>query len=535
MSEQAQTVVSDLFFRDARQPSMLVADGYGLDLHVHHGQLVVRDGIGRHRRERRLTRAQRTVSRIVLLGHTGSVTLDAVRWCANTNICLVQLDPDGPVLLTSGPGGKNDARLRRAQAAAANSHVGLSITRALLGAKFDGQAANARQLLANDEAADAITRLADQLRAADSLAQCRDLEAQASNVYFGAWAGTARCRFAERDQSKVPPQWAQFTVRRSPLGRGATPRNAADPINALCNYGYALAEAECRLALQIVGLDPGMGIVHTDVKARDSLALDLLEPLRPLVERRVLQLLQRRHFRWSDLHETRQGGCRLLAPLTHDLAEAIPSYAAAVAPLAEHVAHAVAATSPGKITLSTPLTRANVAAAQTRGRRSQNKRPAASSVGRATCRVCGVELYGSARKLCPTCWPVARAQIGRQALAAMRPNPKPTLAKPTVEQLFGGLTFEQYQTEVLPALATVPLADIERATGLSNGNCSRIRRGLQVPNPHHWAALAALGKGRRPPGAHQSPRTPLPTESSTAAPNLRLMNAHRPTAAGEGE
>ncbi len=502
------TAVSCLFSHDAREPSVLVADGYGLDLHVHHGQLVIRDGIGQHRRERRLSRAQATVGRIVLLGHTGSVTLDAVRWCADIDISLVQLDVDGPVLLTSGPGGKNDARLRRAQAAAANSPVGLSITRGLLGAKLDGQAANAEQLLANQEAANVISRLGDQLRTADSLTRCRDLEAQASNVYFGAWTGTARCQFAERDRAKIPPHWNGFAVRRSPLGRGATPRNAADPINALCNYSYALAEAECRLALQIVGLDPGMGIVHTDVKARDSLALDLLEPLRPLAERHVLQLLQSRHFRWSDLHETRQGACRLLAPLTHDLAEAIHSYAEAVAPLAEQVAHAIAATSPGKITLTTPLTRANVAAAQTRGRRGQNKRATVSAVGRATCRVCGVELYGRARKLCPTCWPVARAQIGRQALAAIRPDPKPTLAKPTVVQLSGGLTFEQYQTKILPALSSVLLADIERVTGLSNGSCSRVRRGIQVPNPTHWPHLAALTELHAPAPAADQPSAP---------------------------
>jgi len=524
MPVNANSTVADMFTRDSRHPSVLVADGYGLNVHVHHGQLVIRDGIGQHRRERRLSRAQRTVSRIVLLGHTGSLTLDAVRWCADIDISLVQLDPDGPVLLTSGAGGKNDARLRRAQAAAANGPVGLSITRALLGAKLDGQGANVEQLLANAEAATAITRLAGQLRTADSLAYCRDLEAQASNVYFGAWAGTVRCQFAERDQAKIPPHWNGFAVRRSPLGRGATPRNTADPINALCNYSYALAEAECRLALQIVGLDPGMGIVHTDVKARDSLALDLLEPLRPLVERHILQLLQRRHFRWSDLHETRQGGCRLLAPLTHYLAEAIPSYAAAVAPLAEQVAHAIATTSPGKITLTTPLTRANVAAAQTRGRRSQNKRAATvSAVGRATCRVCGVELYGSARKLCPTCWPVARAQIGRQALAAIRPDPKPAPAEPTVEQLSGGPTFEQYQIEILPALSSVLLADIERVTGLSNGSCSRVRRGLQVPNPTHWPHLAALSGLHTPAPQADQPSAHHPSGASStadgAAPN----------------
>ena len=130
-------------------------------------------------------------------------------------------------------------------------------------------------------------------------------------------------------------------------------------------------------AAQVVGLDPGLAIVHTDVKYRDSLALDLLEPIRPLAESHVLRLLQHRYFRWADVHETRQGVCRLLAPLTHELAEAIPTYAAAVAPIAERVAHAIVKSSPGKIILTTPLSRANVKASQSLGARGSNRRPTA--------------------------------------------------------------------------------------------------------------------------------------------------------------
>jgi hypothetical protein len=77
-------------------------------------------------------------------------------------------------------------------------------------------------------------------------------------------------------------------------------------------------------------------------------------------------------------------------------------------------------------------------------------------------------------------------------LGKARANP-PGPAKPTIEQLSGGWTLERYQTEILPGLARIPLPDMERVTGLSNATCSRVRRGLQIPNPRHWAALAALG------------------------------------------
>jgi CRISPR-associated endonuclease Cas1 len=470
--------------------TVLTVDGYGLHLAVRHGHLNITDGIGPHRRTRTLPRAQRTVRRIVILGHTGTLTLDAIRWCADIGIALIQIDSDGRVLMVGNNSARTDSRLLRAQAAAAGSEVGIAIARQLLGAKVDGQAGIAHDELANTEIATAVRLISVDLQQATDLRVCRDLESQAANAYFAAWTAVG-CRFTKQDQGRVPSHWHQFTVRGSPLTRsGHSPRKAADPINALLNYGYALAEAEARIAALTVGLDPGVGIVHTDRKDRDSLALDLLEPLRPVVERHVLTLTTTRTFRAADFTETRDGRCRLRPPLTHDIAEQLlPELSRAVASPAEAVTHLLATSSPSKIHLSTPLSRANTTNAQLRGQRSTNRQDRAAPTVRPTCEKCGVDLYGSARKLCPTCWPIARADYMRQLAKA---KAKPAPAKPTVEQLSGGWTFEQYQTRILPALSDIPLPEMERATGLSNATCSRVRRGLQVPNPRHWAALATL-------------------------------------------
>ncbi len=306
MPDQGDSLVASLFSRDPANASVAVADGYGLTIRVHRGHLVIEDGIGRHRRQRRYSRAERTLRRLVILGHTGYLTLEALRWCADVGVVVVHLDGDGRLLTVHGSPGTDDARLRRAQAAAPSSPVGLEITRCLLSAKLDGQASVAKELLSAEPVAPLIRKLGDELRDAHSLVRCRDLEARASNAYFGAWSTVVRCRFAERDAERVPQHWTAFTARSSPLHRsGRSPRTAADPVNALLNYGYALAEAEARLAAQAVGLDPGLGIIHTDQRNRDSLALDLLEPLRTIVERHVLQLLNARHLPASDF--TRRG------------------------------------------------------------------------------------------------------------------------------------------------------------------------------------------------------------------------------------
>ncbi len=165
-----------IFTRDSPNSSVLVLDGYGLGLAVSRGHLILRDGLGSHRRIRRLPRAQRTVRRVVILGHTGHLSLEAVRWCADTGIVLTQLDTDGRLLLTAGGAQFDDPRLRRAQAAAATNPVGVEIARALLTAKLQGQASVAESLDAIAAAAQ-IRRLAEQLGHTQNLPGLRGVEA----------------------------------------------------------------------------------------------------------------------------------------------------------------------------------------------------------------------------------------------------------------------------------------------------------------------------------------------------------------------
>src|SRR5829696_4065694 len=117
----------------------------------------------------------------------------------------------------------------------------------------------------------------------------------------------------------------------------ASPRSAANPANALLNYLYAILEAQARIAILSIGLDPGMGVLHADLKARDSLALDVMEPVRPEVDRFVLELLRSHTFAAREFFETRQGACRILPPLTHQLAEMTPRWIKAIAPVAEAI------------------------------------------------------------------------------------------------------------------------------------------------------------------------------------------------------
>jgi hypothetical protein len=110
---------------------------------------------------------------------------------------------------------------------------------------------------------------------------------------------------------------------------------ATNPVNAILNYLYAVLEAESRLAAATLGLDPGIGVLHLDAPSRDSLACDLMEPIRSDVDAFVLDWLKREPLLRNSFFEQRDGSCRLMAPFASRLSQTAPTWARLVAPVAE--------------------------------------------------------------------------------------------------------------------------------------------------------------------------------------------------------
>ena len=285
---------------------VLVLDGYGVRLHVEHGRLHVTDGIGTHRRSGQFPRAGSGLRGSIVIGVTGSISLPSLRWLADVGVGLVQLDTDGRVLIASAGLGRNDPRLRRAQATAIDTPTGDDIARRLISEKVAAQADTLRGVdvvaPVGDDVIEALRDVPRRLHVATSRDEIRTAEALAAAAYWRAWADVP-VRFARRDAGRVPEAWLRFGTRSSPLT--ASPRLAVAPAQAILNYLYSLLEAEARLACLTVGLDPGLGVLHADLNARDSLALDVMEPIRPVVDRWVLAMLERRSFRAADF--TRPG------------------------------------------------------------------------------------------------------------------------------------------------------------------------------------------------------------------------------------
>ena len=89
---------------------------------------------------------------------------------------------------------------------------------------------------------------------------------------------------------------------------GRNRRPPLDPVNAMLSFAYSLLAHDCASALESVGLDSYVGFLHRDRPGRTSLALDLMEELRPcMADRFVLTLINTRAAKPGDFKQTESG------------------------------------------------------------------------------------------------------------------------------------------------------------------------------------------------------------------------------------
>jgi len=478
--------------------------GYGIQVRVDRGHLLLSDGLDSDRRHFRLPRVGHGLRRLVVIGSDGFVSLAALRWLADQDAAFVMLDRDGSVLITTGPVRPSDARLRRAQALAIHSGAALEIARKLIGQKLSAQEQVVRHKLHADETADVITRLRAELAIADSPETVRLLESQAGAAYWSAWQDLP-IQYPRNDMARMPEHWRIFGARQSLLS--GSPRRAVNPPNAILNYLYAVLESEARLAAAVLGLDPGLGMLHTDRPNRDSLACDLMEPVRPQVDAYVLDWITQQPLRREWFFEQRDGNCRLMGSFAIRLSETAATWGRAVAPVAECVSRTLWSTTSKPIRRHVPPTHL------TQRNRSEAKggmyAPAVSLSPKPqrVCHACGVSLKDGQRHCASCAGEEARnrmLEIAKLGRVATHTSKAEALRSATQRRQRGALnewqsskhpswlTEQVYRKRIQPALRWITVSAIASALNVSLPYATQIRTGRCRPHPRHWVALANL-------------------------------------------
>jgi len=242
----------------------VVAQLQGAKVGVKGSAMTISDRDGRLLKEVPLA----NIESLSLLGAI-QISTQAVHALADRGIPIAYLSSAGRLVAMVDPLDSVSAYVRRAQVNKLEKEQHrLELSRALVSAKIINQ----RTLLARNhpalpqQVADDLAAAAERAARADSMDVLRGHEGYASALYFKNFAGMFKGPLADEFDSN-----------------GRQRRPPPDPINACISLAYSMLAHECVAALRLARLEPSIGAYHVSRPGRPALALDLMEPFRPII------------------------------------------------------------------------------------------------------------------------------------------------------------------------------------------------------------------------------------------------------------
>ncbi|MGY6277152.1 type I-C CRISPR-associated endonuclease Cas1c [Methylomonas sp. MgM2] len=225
--------------------------------------------------------------------------------CAENGVTITYLNQFGKFLArVEGPVSGNVLLRRTQHLTGADRDKSVVIARTVLSGKLYNQRAVLRRYLRDyggqgdgamvaelTTAEKRLSRCLQQLSDSETIDTLMGREGEAAQVYFGVF------------QHLIRQPAFEFDARRR--------RPPTDPINALLSFCYTLLTHDCRAALETTGLDPASGFLHQLRSGRPSLALDLAEEFRPMADRFVLSLVNKRQLAAKDFETWPNGSVTL--------------------------------------------------------------------------------------------------------------------------------------------------------------------------------------------------------------------------------
>lgn len=221
--------------------------------------------------------------------------------CAERNISLCYLTPQGKFLARVTGKVQGNVLLREQQyKSSKDDEISLTIAKNCI----MGKVYNARWVLERairdhgmqidvegvKKASLHLKESLQYIQNAESKDQLRGYEGEAASIYFGVF------------NELILQQKKEFNFQ------GRNKRPPKDNVNAMLSFVYTLLTNQITSALEVVGLDPYVGYLHTDRPGRVSLALDLIEELRSVyADRFVLSLINKKIVNGKNFSQKENG------------------------------------------------------------------------------------------------------------------------------------------------------------------------------------------------------------------------------------
>lgn len=311
-----------------REP--LILCGHGIRLRVDYGTLFIRNGLTHYRQKieeiRFFPGDPNLPDRIIISDGNGAISLDALNWMSEQEIEFIQLNWRGEVSTVAGKHGYSaNPRLVEAQRSISGTSRGIEIVRWLIREKLAASLETLENEIPKSEVRDgAVFRVQkwisqiEKPNIANSIPKILGIEGGAAAAYFAAWHGIA-LKWAGGKRKPIPLNWREIGPRTMAWRKHGN--NARHPVNAMLNYGYGILKSQIRSEIAAAGFDPSIGLIHGNGRNPLPLVYDLMEPLRPVVDSRILRLAQEHTFCQGDFTITKEGACRLNPQLGRRIVE----------------------------------------------------------------------------------------------------------------------------------------------------------------------------------------------------------------------
>jgi len=278
---------------------LLLLNGHGISLRVDGAKLCIRDGMTSSDVEPEMFvfRPKRIdIENIIIYGRTGNISLDAVRWLVKHGVQITLLDWNGKLLTTMLPPEAVQIKAKFCQYEAyKDKEVRIKIARKFLEAKFQRTQAVLDWLKQRYSVVD--EDFSKELPLFRKAREIKDLILIEGRIASHYWSQII----------KIIPEKYEFESRKYQK----RPWGAGDAINCMLNYGYAILESECLRAINSSGLDPHIGFLHEANPGKNSLAYDLQEPFRFLIDLSIINLIENKRLEKSDFIRTENYTMRL--------------------------------------------------------------------------------------------------------------------------------------------------------------------------------------------------------------------------------
>ena len=295
----------------------LVLSGHGIRLHIDYGTLVIKCGFTHYpqkREEYRFFPQDRQLpSKVVILDGDGSITFDALAWMGEQNVPLVQINWRGEVTGVGVANYSANPEIVQHQLEIKNNAEGFEFSKWLILRKIENSYDTIKCISGNSPEAqlilEKIQAQANSLKEnpPNNLASLLGVEGIAAAAYF-RYLYTLPLRWKGIGRKPIPEEWLHIGSRIAGNERNQFARH---PVNAILNYVYGMLENQVRAQLSLMGVDPAISYIHSSGINRHSLVFDLMEPLRPIMDKRILEFILERTFSPDDFILNKNGVCRL--------------------------------------------------------------------------------------------------------------------------------------------------------------------------------------------------------------------------------